>query len=69
MRGVDGTFEEVTWVVGASGVSGSVSFIDAVGWVSSTIFGKSSTSVSFKLLPDSQTIPKAEDVSTGIALN
>ena len=43
-------------------------FIDAVGWVSSTIFGKSNTSVGFKALPNSLIIPEVEDVS-GIALN
>ena len=68
-RGVEGTFEEATWVDGVSGVSGSISFIDVVSWVSSTIFGKSSTSVAFKVLPDSPTIPMAEDVSSSIALN
>ena len=63
-NGVEGSSEAVTWVVGGgSGVSGSISFIDAVGWISSTIFGKSSTSVVFKVLPDSPTIPVAEDVS------
>ena len=66
--GVEGTSEEVTWVVGGSGGSGSILLIDAVGWVSSTIFGKSCTSVGFKVLPDSPTIPVAEDVS-GIALS
>jgi hypothetical protein len=66
-NGVEGTSKEVTWVVGGSSVSGSISFIDAVG-VSSTIFGKSSTSVGFKVLPDLATIPVAEDAS-GIALN
>ena len=65
--GVQGTSDKVTWV-GGSGLRGSISFIDAVGWVSSTIFGKSCTSVGFKVLPDSPTIPAAEDVS-GIALN
>lgn len=67
-NGVEETSEEVTWVVVGSGVSGSISFIDAVGWVSSTIFGKSSTSVAFKVLPDSPTIPMTEDVPC-IALN
>lgn len=57
-----------SWVVGGSSVSGSISFSDAVGWISSTIFGKSSTSVGFKVLPDSPPIPVDEDVS-GIALN
>ena len=67
--GVERTSKEVTCVVGGSGVSGSISLIDAVGWfVSSTIFGKSKTSTGFKVLPDSPTIPVAEDVS-GMALN
>ena len=65
-NGVEGTSEEV--VGGSSGVSGSIPLIDAAGWVSSTICGKSSTSVGFKVLPGSTTIPVAEDVS-GIALN
>ena len=65
-NGVEGISEEVTWVVGGGGVSASISFVDAVG--SSTVFGKSSTSVAFKVLPDSPTVPMAVGVSS-IALN
>jgi hypothetical protein len=57
--GVEGTSEEVI-SGGSSGVSGSPPLIDAAGWVSSTICGKSSTSVGFKVLPGSPTIPVAD---------
>ena len=67
-NGVEGTSEEESWVVCRGDVSMSISFIDADGWVSSTVFGKSSASVAFKVLPDSPTIPMPEDVS-GMALN
>jgi hypothetical protein len=64
-NGVEG-ISDVTWVVGRGGVSKSISYVDAAG--SSTVFGRSSTSVVFKVLPDSPTVPMAEGVSS-IALN
>jgi hypothetical protein len=57
--GVEGISEEVIRIVDVGDVSRSVSFIDAV-WISSVIFGKGSTSVAFKVLPDSSTTSMAE---------
>lgn len=68
--GVEGISEKGIWIVELNDVGGSsalVSFIEAVGWVSSVIFDKSSVSVASKVLPDSPTTSMAEAGSSGIA--
>ena len=70
--GVEGVFGQVIWVVNIGDAGGSralVSFIGAVGCVSSVILGKSSISVAFKVLPSSLPTSVVEDVSSGLASN
>ena len=70
--GVEGISGKLIGIFGVNDVDRSgvlVSSIDTFGWVSSVIFGKSSTSVVFKILPDSLTTSMAEDGSSGTAPN